>query len=266
VLFRSARGRLVALVLFALVFVPVTVAPFAVLAVAAFAGDWNGVLPGRLTGAHLVGALTGDNLQSLLVSVQTAAVAGLAAVAVGGWAAIAGRTAPGGVRRVTDALLNLPVAVPSVVVGLSLLVAFSRPPVLLNGTRWIVLLAHAVLVVAFAYATVSAALDRTDPVYGQVAAALGATPRRVLWRVRLPMLLPGLAAAASLSIALSMGEVGATIMVYPPDWRTLPVSVFALTDRGQVFAAAAETLLLLATTFVLTTAVGLVARRRGVER
>jgi 2-aminoethylphosphonate transport system permease protein len=138
--------------------------------------------------------------------------------------------------------------------------------VLLNGTRWIVLLAHGALVVAFAYATVSAALDRTDPAYAQVAASLGASPLGVLWRVRLPMLLPALAAAASLSVALSMGEVGATIMVYPPDWRTLPVSVFALTDRGRVFPAAAETLVLLTATLCLTTAIGLLVRRRGTER
>lgn len=265
-LFWSARSRAVVRAVFAVVFVPVVVFPFAVLIVAAFAAEWNGVLPARLTGAHLADALSGENLQSLLVSVQTAAIAGLGAVVIGGWAAIAARTAPPAVRRVADALLNLPVAVPSVVVGLGLLVAFSQPPLLLNGTRWIVLLAHGVLVVAFAYATVSAGLDRTDPAYAQVAASLGATPLRVLWQIRLPMLLPSLAAAASLSVALSMGEVGATIMVYPPDWRTLPVSVFALTDRGKVFLAAAETLLLLATTLAMTAAIGLLARRRGTAR
>jgi 2-aminoethylphosphonate transport system permease protein len=55
-------------------------------------------------------------------------------------------------------------------------------------------------------------------------------------------------------------------MVYPPDWRMLPVSVFALTDRGKVFLAAAETLLLIATTLAMTVATGLLARRRGIER
>ncbi len=46
--------------------------------------------------------------------------------------------------------------------------------------------------------------------------------------------------------------LGATIMVYPPGWVTLPVGIFALTDRGEVFAGAALTILLLtATLFVL---------------
>jgi 2-aminoethylphosphonate transport system permease protein len=52
----------------------------------------------------------------------------------------------------------LPIAVPSVSVGLGLLVAFSRPPLLLNGTPVIVLIAHVVLVTAFAYGSVSAGL------------------------------------------------------------------------------------------------------------
>lgn len=90
----------------------------------------------------------------------------------------------------------LPVAVPSVVVGLAVLVAFSKSPMLLNGTRWIVILAHTILVTAFAYQSVSAATVRLDPMYEQAAASLGARPSYVLWRIKLPLLLPSLTAAA----------------------------------------------------------------------
>lgn len=85
-----------------------------------------------------------------------------------------------------DALFMLPVAVPSVVVGLAVLVAFSKPPMVLNGTRWIVILAHTILVTAFAYQSVSAAIVRLDPAYEQAAASLGARPSYVLWKVKLP--------------------------------------------------------------------------------
>jgi len=119
---------------------------------------------------------------------------------------------------------------------------------------------QAVLVLAFAYSTVSAGLARLDPAYGEVGASLGARPSRVLWRIRLPLLLPSIAAAASLAVALCMGEFGATIMVYPASWRTLPVSVFALTDRGSPFLAAADTVVLLAVTLVVLLAIG---RLRG---
>jgi 2-aminoethylphosphonate transport system permease protein len=61
-------------------------------------------------------------------------------------------------RRVFDLFFFVPSAVPSVSVGLGLLVAFSRPPILLNGTTTIVIVAHLVLVSAFTYGSVSAGL------------------------------------------------------------------------------------------------------------
>ena len=133
---------------------------------------------------------------------------------------------------------------PSVSVGLGLLVAFSRPPVLLNGTTAIVVIAHFILISAFAYGNVSAGLARVAPEYEEVAASLGARPAYLLRHVTLPLIKPYLIAAFSLSFALSMGELGATAMVYPPGWVTLPVGIFALTDRGEVFLGAALTMLL----------------------
>ena len=61
---------------------------------------------------------------------------------------------------------------PSVTVGLGLLVAFSRPPILLNGTTMIVLIAHFVLISAFTYGAVSAGLARLSPEFEQVARVL----------------------------------------------------------------------------------------------
>lgn len=245
----TRTGKAIVWTAFAVVFGLLVLLPFLVVVAAAFAGSWNGVLPSDPTGDHLRQALSGDELASLSVSLQTAFLGGLLAVVSGTWGAIAAYSTR--FARLADAMHHLPIAVPSVVIGLGLLVAFSRQPVLLNGTKWIVVIAHLVLMVAFSYGTVAAALQRVDPSYAEVAASLGASPARVLWRVRLPMLLPAISSAAGLSVALSMGEVGATIMVYPASWRTLPVSIFALTDRGQAFVAAAEAVVLLATTVVL---------------
>jgi 2-aminoethylphosphonate transport system permease protein len=104
-----------------------------------------------------------------------------------------------------------------------------------------------------------------DPLLAQAAASLGARPARVLLRVRIPVLLPAMSASASLALAMSMGELGATMMLYPPDWRTLPASVFALTDRGQVFLASASTVVLLVVTLAGVVLLGLV-RGRGSAR
>ncbi|MGH7633981.1 MAG: ABC transporter permease, partial [Gemmatimonadaceae bacterium] len=186
-----------------------------------------------------------------LTSLLTGLIASAVALLLGTWAALAVRGLQGRVARAAGTLFLLPIAVPSVSVGLGLLVAFSRPPLLLNGTASIVLIAHVVLVTAFAYGSVAAGIPRLPVHFEQVAASLGAPPAYVLFRVTLPLITPSLVAAAGLCFALSMGELGATIMVYPPDWVTLPVGIFALTDRGAVFDGAALTMLLLAVTLTV---------------
>lgn len=80
-------------------------------------------------------------------------------------------------------------------------------------------------------------------------------------RVTLPALRPAIGAAAGLAVALCMGELGATIMVYPASWRTMPISIFTASDRGDLYSAAAGALLLIAVTFVAVTATGALVRR-----
>ncbi|CAM3261386.1 ABC transporter permease [Prescottella defluvii] len=261
----TRRARYLTLAFFAAVVTIVFVAPIATVIAAALAGAWNGPLPSNLGTKNLSAALSDDNLASMAVSLQTAIIAGGIALFLGTWAALAAREAPAWLRKVTDAVFHLPVALPSVAIGLGLLIAFNERPLLLGGTKWIVILAHAVLVLAFAFSSVSAALDRLDPAYRQAAESLGAGPLRVLFRITLPLLVPALGAAAGLSVALSMGELGATIMVYPATWKTLPVSIFGLTDRGQVFQAAANTTLLLLVTLLALLVLGRI-RGRGAAR
>ena len=252
----TKRGRRTVTALLILVLLVLLVAPLLVVVVAAFAATWNGVVPSALTLRHLHDAITADNLASLSTSIQTALLAGCGAVIVGTWAAMGTHRLPRRLRAVVDAVFHLPVAVPSVVLGLGLLVAFSQRPLLLNGTRWIVILAQTMLVLSFAYSTVSAALARFDNQVTNLAASLGARPARVLLTVRLPMLLPAIMAATALAVALCMGELGATIMVYPPSWRTLPVTIFGLSDRGNVYLASADTLMLLIATSILLVVIG----------
>ncbi|MEU2787762.1 ABC transporter permease subunit [Streptomyces sp. NPDC007100] len=254
-LVHSKGARRAVWTLFFVLCLPVFALPFLVVLAASFASNWSGALPSGPTLAHYRDIAHGDPLEALVTSLLTAVAASLSALAAGAWAALAAQRLGPRARRVLDGLFMLPVAVPSVVVGLSLLVAFSQPPLLLNGTPQIVVVAHTVLVTAFAYQSVTAALARLDPAYEQSAASLGARPAYVLWRVKLPLLLPSLTAAAGLCFALSMGELSATMMIYPPDWMPLPVQIFATTDRGSLFAGAALAVALMAATLLVLLAV-----------
>ncbi|MFI5985827.1 ABC transporter permease [Streptomyces sp. NPDC051555] len=260
-LVHSKSGRWAAWAGFAVLFLPLFALPLLVVVAASFATHWSGAFPSGPTTGNYAAAVRGESLQALTTSLVTALVASLLALTVGTWAALAAAGLKKRGKRVLDALFVLPVAVPSVVVGLAVLVAFSRPPVLLNGTSGIVILAHTLLVTAFAHQSVSAAIVRLDPAYEQAAASLGARPSYVLWRVRLPLLLPSLTAAAGLCFALSMGELSATMMLYPPDWVPLPVRIFTATDRGSLFGGSAVAVVLMAATLLVLLAVGRVRTR-----
>ncbi|MFI9819295.1 ABC transporter permease [Streptomyces sp. NPDC052013] len=254
-LVHSRKARWALWAVFLVLFVPLFALPLLVVLGASFATNWSSVLPSGPTTAHYRAATRGEALQALTTSLVTAVTASLLALAAGTWAALAAAALRKRQRKVMDALFVLPVAVPSVVVGLAILVAYSQPPFLLNGTRWIVIIAHTVLVTAFAHQSVSAAISRLDPAYEQAAASLGARPAYVLWRVRLPLLLPSLTAAAGLCFALSMGELSATMMLYPPDWTPLPVLIYAATDRGALFTGSAIAVVLMAATLLVLLAV-----------
>ncbi|MER5950631.1 ABC transporter permease subunit [Streptomyces sp. HUAS MG91] len=254
-LVHSKPGKWATWALFFLLFLPLFALPLLVIVAASFSTNWSGALPSGFTGSHYSAATSGDSLTALTTSLVTAVTASVLALLTGGWAALAAASLKKRGRRAMDALFVLPVAVPSVVVGLAVLVAFSKPPMLLNGTRWIVIIAHTILVTAFAYQSVSAAIVRLDPVYEQAAASLGARPAYVLWKVKLPLLLPSLNAAAGLCFALSMGELSATMMLYPPDWMPLPVQIYATTDRGSLFTGSAIAVVLMAATLLVLLAV-----------
>ena len=126
----------------------------------------------------------------MFASLVTGLVASLLALLSGPWAALALRAQGEAWSRALGLLFFIPSAVPSVSVGLGLLVAFSQRPLLLNGTTAIVLIAHFVLISAFTFGNVSAGLARLPPDYEQVASSLGARPAYRLRHVTLPLIAP----------------------------------------------------------------------------
>jgi 2-aminoethylphosphonate transport system permease protein len=262
----SWPGRLALWALACVVLVALFFAPLLVIVVASLADQWNGVLPQGLTLAHYGDVLSGASADAVWASLATALAASLAALVSGTLAALALRLQGERMRRALGLLFFVPSAVPSVSVGLGLLVAFSQRPLLLNGTVAIVVVAHFVLISAFTFGNVSAGLARLQPEFEQVASSLGGSPAYVLRRVTLPLVAPYLAAALGLSFALSMGELGATVMVYPPGWVTLPVAIFGQTDRGDILSGAALTMVLVVVTLLLLLGVERLSIRTAITR
>lgn len=235
--------------------------PLAVILLSGLTKQWSGTLPTGFTLIHIVNVFRGAAWDALFASLVVGFCASLLALLCGVWAALALRGATARVQKALGLLFYLPSAIPSVSVGLGVLVAFSQGPLQMNGTFAIVLVVHFILISAFTFSSVATGLGRISPDIENVASSLGASPGFRLWHVTLPMLMPWLLAALALSLSLSMGELGATIMIYPPGWTTLPVAIFSLTDRGNIADGSAMTLVLVALTLLLMIALEKMARR-----
>jgi thiamine transport system permease protein len=186
------------------------------------------------------------------VSLRYAVVTAVLAVVVGGLAACA--VAYAGRRgRLLDAVATLPLGTSAVTVGFGMVLAFSRAPVDLRASWWLVPIAHTLVAVPLVLRTTLPVLRSVDPRLRQVAATLGAAPVRAWRSVDLPLLSRALAVGAGFAFAVSLGEFGATAFLARTGTPTLPVQIAQLLDRpGEVRYGAA---LALATVLMVVTVV-----------
>ncbi|MEX0422867.1 2-aminoethylphosphonate ABC transport system, membrane component PhnV [Providencia rettgeri] len=259
----SKKGRatatIIAISLFGLLFL----LPLVMILMSSFSRQWNGILPSGFTFEHFVNAFSGPAWDAILSSLAVGFSASLFALFCGLWAALALRRHSGKIQKWLSIAFYLPSAIPSVSIGLGILVAFSQGYLQMNGTFWIVFSAHFVLISAFTFSNVSTGLARISPDIENVAFSLGASPWYRLCHVTLPLLMPWMISALALSLSLSLGELGATMMLYPPGWATLPVSIFSLTDRGNIADGSALTIVLVAVTLFLMFKLEKIAVRLG---
>ncbi|CGL05053.1 2-aminoethylphosphonate ABC transport system%2C membrane component PhnV [Salmonella enterica subsp. enterica serovar Typhi] len=253
----SPKGRAAAGVVASVLFIVFFFLPLAVILMSSLSQRWNGILPSGFTLNHFVNALHGAAWDALLASLTIGFCASLFALLCGVWAALALRQYGVKTQKWLSMVFYLPSAIPSVSVGLGILVAFSQGPLQMNGTLWIVLIS------AFTFSNVSTGLARISADIENVASSLGASPWYRLRHVTLPLLMPWMVSELALSLSLSMGELGATVMIYPPGWTTLPVAIFSLTDRGNIADGAALTIVLVAITLLLMMKLERIAKRLG---
>ena len=131
----SNGGRAAVWLAFALIFGVIYFAPVTMIALASVAGQWNDVLPSHLSFANYGVALAGASGEALRVSIITGLTTSFVALVSGTWAALALRNVAPMPRRVLEMLFFIPSAVPSVSVGLGLLVAFIGPNLTLRLVR-----------------------------------------------------------------------------------------------------------------------------------
>lgn len=141
--------------------------------------------------------------------------------------------------RVLETLLLLPLGVSSVILGLGYLILTQRIPSN-NFVRLTTLVcAHTMIALPFAYRIISGRLNEISPRVSQAARVSGAGPLSALLTIELPLARKALVTAAVFSLAISSGELNATIILAPGDFTTMPLAIYRMIGAYDIFGACA---------------------------
>ena len=152
-------------------------------------------------------------------------------------------------------LFTAPLLLPTIVLGLAILIVFASMGFL--GTFSGLIVAHLVITLPYALRILVTTLNNIPLTCEEAAATLGGSPLTVFRRVTLPMMSPGIVAASALCFLVSFDEVVITLFVTGPRLTTLPVALFHhVESRADPLVASVAVLLI-----VLTLAVVLIIDR-----
>jgi iron(III) transport system permease protein len=232
-----------------------SVAPIGVLTIAAFTHSWvEGLSVANLTLANFNEALFNNQVavRGIINSFLLATGAGIGAVLIGATVAYVDlRTKIPG-RRFLDYLAILPLGLPGTVLAVGVLLAFIRPPLVLYGTIWILLVAYIARSIPLATRSLNATLRQIDVSLEEAARVVGATQFEALRRILLPLTRPGLAVAFLLVFIPALSELSATILLYSSGAETIAIAVFRLNELGQLEVVAALAVFTIAVTLLVS--------------
>ena len=173
-------------------------------------------------------------------------------------------------KNLVDAILDIPIVLPPLVIGISLLILFNFPPF-----SWIsdmvvfevpaVIIAQFMVAAAFAVRTMRVTFDQIPSRFEDVAMTLGCSRSQAFWQVILPQSKRGLLAAGTIAWARSLGEFG-PILVFAGSTRlrteVLPTSVYLEMQAGNLKGMLAVSIIMV----VAAATVLVIARLFGMQR
>ena len=133
-------------------------------------------------------------------------------------------------RRAVEAVLNMPLILPEIVVAVATLMLFVALGVQLGLGAMI--LAHTAFCIPFAYLPIRARLEGMNQSYGEAAQDLYANRFRSFRRVTLPLLWPGIMAGFTLAFVTSLDDFLTSFFLSGPGTTTLPVYIFSSIKAG----------------------------------
>ncbi len=152
-------------------------------------------------------------------------------------------------HQVLGFLAIAPVVIPGVVLAVGLFIAYTRPPLLLYGTLWILFVAYLTKEMPVGYSQSDATFKGIHPELEEAGRILGAGRLRVLREITAPLDLSGIIATWCFIFIGVIRELSASIILFTPNTKVMSVVIFDLKEEGQFGAIAVLGLFMLAMTF-----------------
>jgi putative spermidine/putrescine transport system permease protein len=219
----AARTLVVALYAFLL-------APLAVVFLTSFSNDTFLAFPPQQWGLHAYAALLDNQsfIDGFKTSVALASAVTLVSLLMGTAVAYAIARYSFRGRGMLLGLVTAPLLLPTIIIGLALLLVFSQIGLLATFAG--LMLGHCLVALPFVVRIVLTAIRGIPPTVEEAAATLGATPLKIFYRIILPLMVPGLVAAGALAFLASFDEVVISLFLVGPQTTTLPIAIFRYLD------------------------------------
>ena len=133
-------------------------------------------------------------------------------------------------KKFINELLYIPIVIPEIVLGISLLCIYSLMKIELG--MFSLILSHIAFSIPFVIVNVSSVLDMMNPNLEEAASDLGASKIKTFFKVVIPSLVPGILSGAQLAFTLSLDDVVISYFTAGPDSNTLPLQVFSIIKTG----------------------------------
>ena len=238
--------------------------PYGVLVRTAFVKNWSGPVEGNLSLEHwrfvfFEFSQTRAALVNTFVLGTAAATVGTILATMVGYLSL--RKLVWG-HRALAFLATAPVAIPGIVLAVGLFLSYTRPPLVLYGTLWIIFLAYVTKELPVGYQQVAASLKSVHPELEDASRIFGATRLGTLMRITAPLIRNGVIATWIFIFIGSIRELSATILLFTARTKTISVTMFDLRESNDWGPIAVLSITMLAITFMMVGAITYFTDRR----
>ena len=153
-------------------------------------------------------------------------------------------------NKVIDTVSMVPYIIPGSVVGIALVMAFNKKPLVLTGTMIIMIVALVIRRIPYTIRSSTATLQQISMSIEEAAISLGSSKLKAFFRITVPMMANGILSGAIMSWVTIITELSTAIILYNLNTITLTLATYTYVSRGNYGIAAAYATILTVSTII----------------